>query len=97
MNVSFAQAEIRRLVEADLVRILNHARVRAPEKGKYPLSAPEILAALRHGTIVEGPAENIQGGWRFTMRRRRDGERMEVAGVLEPGERVIVITAYGDV
>lgn len=44
--------------------------------------------------VVEGPSPNIGGGLRFTVRRFREGERAEVAGVLHEGDRVRVITAY---
>ena len=97
MNRVQAKAHIKFLAEADRIAHLTHALSRAPEKGKYPLTREQMKQCLIHGTIVEGPASDIKvaDGWKFTMHRFREGERNEVAGVLIPERKVIVITGYG--
>jgi|SRR5688500_12695208 hypothetical protein len=97
MNRVQAKAHIKFLAEADRIAHLTHALTRAPEKGKYPLTREQMKQCLIHGTIVEGPASDIKvtDGWKFTMHRFREGERNEVAGVLIPERKVIVITGYG--
>jgi hypothetical protein len=97
MNRVHAKAHIKFLAEADRIAPLTHALKRAPEKGKYPLAREQMKQCLIHGTIVEGPASDIKvtDGWKFTMHRFREGERNEVAGVLIPEQKAIVITGYG--
>ena len=97
MNRVQAKAHIKFLAEADRIAHLTHALTRAPEKGKYPLTREQMKQCLIYGTIVEGPASDIKvaDGWKFTMHRFRQGERNEVAGVLIPERKVIVITGYG--
>jgi hypothetical protein len=97
MNRVQAKAHIKFLAEADRIAPLTHALTRAPDNGKYPLTREQMKQCLIHGTIVEGPASDIKvtDGWKFTMHRFREGERNEVAGVLMPERKVIVITGYG--
>jgi hypothetical protein len=97
MNRVQAKAHIKFLAEEDRIAPLTHALTRAPEKGKYPLTREQMKQCLIHGTIVEVPASDIKitNGWKFTMHRFREGERNEVAGVLMPEQKVIVITGYG--
>lgn len=94
MNPRQSEIEIRRLAQAGRITLTRHARERDPGRGKRPLGIEAIRAALIHGTVVEGPAPNSSGGLRFTVRRHREGERAEVAGVLHEGDRVRVITGY---
>ena len=95
-----AQAEVRRIAREapDRVFLTRHAVTRDPAAGKHPLTKPEILGVLEHGVIVEGPAPDIllADGWKLTMRRVRDRRRLEVALVLVPRTRILVVTGYED-
>ncbi|WP_148213472.1 hypothetical protein [Rhodospirillum centenum] len=97
MTPERARAQIRFLAEADRLLLLRHARNREPGAGKFPLTREQIRQCLLHGVVREGPSPDIREpeGWKFTMRRLREGERHEVAGVLIPGRNVLVITGYG--
>ncbi len=97
MNKATAQAEIRKLAPwYEKVRLTEHAKKRDPASGKLPLTKKEIMAALEHGTIVEGPYPDLKmpGGWTFTVERNVDEQRCRVAGVLVPQEFILVITGY---
>ena len=95
-----AQATIRRIAAGPSERVFlgQHAKHRAPARGKLPLSKPEIIAVLGFGWIVEGPvADNgVRGGWKITVRRQADRHLQEVVGVLLPEDSMFVITGYED-
>lgn len=97
MNRTRAKAHIEFLAKADRIAPSYHALTRAPEEGKYPLTREQMKQCLIHGVIVEGPFSDIKEpeGWKFTVRRFREGERHEVVGVLIPETKVLVVTGYG--
>lgn len=92
-----AKHHIKFLAEEDKIALTRHALDRSPPEGKHPLTREQIKQCLIHGVIVEGPTEDIKepDGWKFVMRRLREGERHEVAGVLVVEKKVLVITGYG--
>lgn len=92
-----AKHHIKFLAEEDKIALTTHAQVRSPTKGKHPLTREQIKQCLIHGVIIEGPAEDMKepDGWKFVMRRVRQGEKHEVAGVLVVEKNVLVITGYG--
>lgn len=71
-----------------------HAQTRFEERD---ISTLDVLDCLRHGRVVEGPAQSAKGNWQFTVSRFCAGEVVTVAGALEldeAGDYIIVITAY---
>ncbi|MQP66062.1 hypothetical protein GE253_11995 [Niveispirillum sp. SYP-B3756] len=98
MNPTQATAYLNRLaiVESQIF-ITPHARTRAPERGKYPLLASQIIACIRHGMVTEGPYDDPKwpGKLKCTVTRVRDGEHHECVVSFDPaGPPVVVITAY---
>lgn len=92
-----AQTEIRRLA-ADRSRVIptEHALKRDPGKGKHPISEREAADCLRQCILDEDPTPDLKlaNGWKFTCHRRQEGATTTVAGVLVPGQRIVVITGY---
>jgi hypothetical protein len=91
-----AEGHIHALAASGHIFLRIHARRRKPEVGKFPLTIIEITFVLERGRVTEGPTEDIEieGGWKFTMTRARDGHIYEVAGVFVPREQVVVITGF---
>lgn len=96
MDRRTAQNEARRLVAAGKLALTEHAKVRDPGRGKYPLVRSEIEKCILHGSIVEGPVPDIKiaGAWTMTFSRLTGDSHHTAAIVLRPGIVVIVITAY---
>lgn len=65
------------------------------------VSVPEVLAALRRGRIVEGPARDARGHWRCSLAHAQRGRELTVAVALgrdaEQGRQIIVVTVFGGV
>lgn len=98
MDKREAEGHIHALASSGSVFLKEHAKRRKPEAGKFPLTIVEIILVLERGRITEGPVEDIEveGGWKFTMTRTRDGHTYQVAGVVIPKESILVITGFED-
>jgi hypothetical protein len=96
MNKNDARKAVRKLAEADLIALTEHAKKRAPDSGKFPLTREQIKNCLIHGVITEGPAPDIKepDGWKMRVTRTRDQEVHEVACVLIIDKKVLIITSY---
>lgn len=98
MNAVQATAYLNRLAIVEShVFITSHARIRAPQRGKYPLQASQIIACVRHGMVTEGPYDDPKwpGHLKCTITRLREGEYHECVVSFDPaGPPVVVITAY---
>lgn len=97
MNRADAKRAVRKLAEADLITLTEHAKKRDPERGKFPLTREQMKNCLIHGVITEGPAPDIKepAGWKMRITRTRDSEEHEVACVLVVERNVLIITGYG--
>lgn len=89
---------IRRLAADDAnVFFTRHAERRMFERH---VSVPEVLAALRRGRIVEGPAHDARGHWRCALAHAQRGRELTVAVALgwdaEQSRQVIVVTVFGE-
>lgn len=91
MTRNDGQKAIRRIAAgpSENVFLSQHGKVRAPSRGKRPLTKQKMMEVLRHGWIVEGPtADNATAdGWKVSVHRNADGHRQEVVGVLRPTSR----------
>ncbi len=67
-----------------------HAKSRMRKRN---ITLLEVLNTLRKGAIAEGPAFDLQGCWRCTMRRFAAGEDVSVTVAIRDSTLVIV-TAY---
>lgn len=98
MNPRVAERFIRELVmnHPERVFLTAHAKRRDPSAGKHPLTVSQIHACLLKGTVTEPPAPDLKmsEGWKVRVTRNRAGELHEVAAVLVPETRILVITAY---
>jgi hypothetical protein len=74
---------------ADVV-FTNHAGRRMRQRRVTPL---EVLEVLRKGAITEGPAPDVKGCWRCTVKRFAAGEDLSVA-VAVCDMTLVVITVY---
>lgn len=99
MDKIAAKRAIVALAQAGKLALTMHAKVRAPGKGKYPLTREQITNCLLHGNLIEGPTPDFQtkgdkDAWKFTMARLKPGEQHVVAGVLIVETCVLVITGF---
>jgi len=99
MDRSSAKRAIATLARDGKLALTQHAKDRAPEKGKYPLTLEQIRNCLIHGNIIEGPAPDLlarghKDAWKFTVERLKAAERHIVAGVLIVETRILVITGF---
>ncbi|GEM_PF-3215819 len=99
MDKSSAKRAIIALARDGKLALTQHAKTRAPEAGKYPLTLEQIRNCLLYGNITEGPtpdflAKSDKGAWKFAMERLRATERHTVAGVLIVETRILVITGF---
>jgi hypothetical protein len=91
--------EARRLT-ADRSRfvVTDHARRRDPANGKFPIPDKAIVNCINgNGAWVsEGPAIDLKEacGWKGRISRREPGTLTEVACVVVPRTRILIITAY---
>lgn len=78
-------------VSSENVVFTRHARLRMLQRDVTDL---QVLEVLRRGSVVrdEGPAPDIHGNWKATLRRTVAGQEVNVAAVLSGG--VVVITIY---
>ena len=87
-----ALEQIRRLA-ADTGNIVfdrEHASKRMIQRG---ITMKQVLEVIRYGQIVEGPFEDIRGGWRCTLERRVIGrDVIRVAVGFGRDARIYVIT-----
>ena len=97
MNKIDAKKAVRKLAETDRIVFTEHARIRHPAGGKFPLSREQVKNCLIHGVITEGPTPDIKesNGWKMRIARLRDQEEHEVACVLIVDRNVLIITGYG--
>lgn len=99
MDKISAKRAIAALAQGGKLALTQHAKLRAPDKGKYPLTLEQIRNCLIHGNVVEGPTPDFQtkgdkDAWKFTMERLKATERHVVAGVLIVETRILVITGF---
>lgn len=98
-KIPLRQNELVRLVKetaADSANVFfsQHVQQRLVERD---ISTIEVIECLRHGNIVEGPAQSPRGSWTFKVSRFCSGQSISVAGALEideDGNQIIVITTY---
>ena len=85
---------------ADLARdsgniiVTHHAQERMDERG---ITWRQVVRCLEKGTITEGPAPDLKGGWKLTVETISAGDPLAVvAAVTEDaqGNKAIVVTAY---
>lgn len=69
------------------IHYTTHARRRMRQRAVTPA---QVERALRTGVIEEGPALDIHGNWKCTMRRFTAGTELRVAVAIDNG--LIVIT-----
>jgi hypothetical protein len=90
MNAAAFLARVRALSAlSENVVFTSHARTRMRQRR---ISDLQVLEVLRRGTVAEGPALDIYGNWKATLRKAVAGEIVHVAAALEKG--VVVITVY---
>lgn len=78
--------------DSSRVFIVPHAQKRMDERC---ITRTQILRCLLHGRIVEGPAQQIRGNWRFTVETCCAGEGINVVAEIEEdinGNTIIVVT-----
>src|SRR5690349_19241296 len=91
LSVDAAVKRIRELAgDSRNVFITRHALQRMVER---QITRPQVIDALVHGVIIEGPALDLHGNWKCTMRRFAAGQELEVVVALQGN--LIVITVYG--
>lgn len=76
------------------VIVTHHAQERMDERG---ITWRQVVRCLAKGTITEGPAPDLKGGWKLTVEAISAGEPLAVvAAVTEDhqGNKAIVVTAY---
>jgi hypothetical protein len=83
-------ARVRALAgSSENVVFTNHARKRMRQRGITDL---QVLEVLRRGSVAEGPAPDIYGNWKATLRKLVAGQDVNVAVALSNG--AVVITVY---
>ncbi len=94
-----AATRIIRLIAAEDSNVFftRHAERRMFERH---VSVPEVLATLRRGRIMEGPARDVRGDWRCSIAHTQRGRELIVAVALgwdaEQSRQVIVVTVFGE-
>ena len=95
MDAARARQILNRIVEeTHRIRWTEHARERMTERG---ISSTQVLRAIRHGQITEGPAPDLRGGWRLSLDVLAAGDPIRVVTVItrdERGDLVVVITTH---
>jgi hypothetical protein len=78
-------------VEADngSVFFTAHAKARMAQRR---ITDAMVLETLRRGYVVEGPALDMHGNWKATMKKLVAGVQVRVAAAIDEG--VIVITVF---
>lgn len=90
MNAAAFLARVRALAAlSENVVFTGHARTRMRQRR---ISDLQVLEVLRRGTVAEGPALDIYGNWKATLKKTVAGQTVHVAAALEKG--VVVITVY---
>jgi hypothetical protein len=88
---------IREVAEKDTARVIftNHALKRMRQR---KITTMQVLACLRKGQIVEGPAPSIKGNWECKLRWQQAGDIVTVVVAIDQhpvtGEKVLIITVY---
>lgn len=84
-------------VDSGRVVVLPHAKQRM--KSRH-ITLAQVLDVLRKGTLEEPAALDTWGNWKVTLRGLTCGQSVTVSGAVDmnqaPGERVLVITVFGD-
>jgi len=90
MNAAAFLARVRALAgSSENIIFTGHARTRMRQRR---ISDLQVLEVLRRGGVAEGPALDIYGNWKATLRKTVAGQTVHVAAALEKG--VVVITVY---
>lgn len=98
LSAASAVRIVRRLAtDPGNVYFVRHAEARMRQRR---VSQAQVMACLLRGSIHEGPALDIHGCWRFTMRRAVAGDTLNVTASLvwdaQSATHVLVITVFGD-
>lgn len=79
---------------SEKVFVTRHAEKRMTEKG---ITRAQVIRCLKNGRIMEGPAPDMKGCWKFGIEVLAAGDPITVIASLcldENNNRIIVITAY---
>lgn len=81
-----------RQAAADSARVFFtlHANARLRRRKITPL---QVLECLLKGTITEGPAPSIKGGWECAMERTVAGDWIKVAVVIDDDQNLVIKSA----
>jgi hypothetical protein len=78
--------------------VLEHARIRDPKAGKYPISDIAMINCINAASamVTEGPAPDLKqaGGWKARITASEPGKITHIACVILPNTLAIVVTAY---
>ena len=82
--------------DSNKVFFVAHALMRMRQR---KISRPQVLACLLRGGLIEGPAIDVKGNWRFTMRYVAAGDTVSVVVALDwqvqSSSHVLIITVFG--
>jgi hypothetical protein len=95
MDAVSASRILLRCVASGAVTFTHHAKTRMKSRSLTDVS---VLNCLRFGRIVEGPATDTSGMWRFTVARDAGAVAMSVVASIHWDEarqdHIVVVTAF---
>lgn len=83
------------LKDSGRVVFLDHAEKRMRQRR---ITRKQVFNCLDRGVIVEGPALDIRGKWKFDMETFSAGDNIHIAVAIDTdshGNKLVIITAYG--